>query len=271
MVWADVFGIAYKPFKKTIDGSGNRDASKGPRRAFEDEEEFEQDLKSSALLKEGGKSSQSQDTALSDDADNEFDFEDSPERSAVSSDLRKILAKAAKDTSAEPYVVEKIPNTIQEPLSACSESAAPSEEEPVADKNYDAYGNAKDALQAIVDVYGCGLGDQEIVIMNSLGADAVTKLPTTAHRPTVALGDSIVPGTGTVSRSSNKPSKRTSGIKIIKSRIERDKIIEEDEEDFEQREKERDEAQREEAIRSTTYTYVCIDWYCSYGRFDYLG
>lgn len=234
-----MFGIAYKPFKKTIAASQRPGPTK---KTFEDEEEFEKDLQYSVMTKE---------VKLKETvADDEFDFDtDCP--SLDSSQLRRTLEAVAEEVFAveappAPALSDSAttaPASTKENTSSVVSADGNSEEH-----SYDAYGDAKDALRAIVDIYGCGLGDQEIVIMNSLGEEAVSShASATPYLPT-ALGASIVPGTGTVSKA--KSSKRNSGTKHVRSKIEREKIVEEDEEDYEQREKELEEASAAEELRT---------------------
>lgn len=226
-----MFGIEYIPFKKTIAAASQTGAQ---NKTFEDEYEFEKDLQNSSILNDDSAICAAPTSRL----DDEFDFEvDTP--SFDPDELRRTLQSAAEELKAAEQ---------DDPLDEAGCTGNNTGVESTSIKsiedsgNYDAYGDAKDALQAIVDIYECGLGDQEIVIMNSLGADAVTTL-THQHHPPVSIGASIVPGTGTVPK--GKSSKRSTGVKNVRTKIEREKIIEEDEEDYELREKELEEARAE--------------------------
>jgi hypothetical protein len=241
---ADIFGIAYKPFKRTI-GAGNKGPSK---KKFDDEEEFEKDLQNSVISKEG-----SGESGGAQPEEDEFDFE-SDCTPLDSSELRRTLQTAAERAAAEEASILATRaasptggSSMEDAAAAATEGRDRDRDTPSPSDNYDAYGDAKDALRAIVDIYGCGLGDQEVVIMNSLGAEAVAA--SAHHHAPAALGGSVVPGTGTVGSGKGKVAKRTSGISKVRTKIEREKIVEEDEEDYEVREREQEIAQKEVEFR----------------------
>lgn len=244
----DVFGILYKPFNKTI----KEDREGPPKRAFEDEEEFERELSTSSVM-HPSKSAANR-ASNTDEEDDEFDFENNQMKLAPQ-DLRKTLELTAATINTESPiqgVVESNDNSESHDSNGDADSLeAPAESPSTIESRYDPFGTAKDALQAIVDVYGCGLGDQEIVIMNSFGADALLGHVhgSSAQALPVSLGRSVVPGTGSAAIPQRKGGKRSSGSRTVKEKVERDTIVEEDEDDYEQREKELEVAKTNEELK----------------------
>ncbi len=252
----DVFGIAYKPFKKP------KNEYKTPARAFDDEIEFENDLKNSEILSKGAKPQL--DSAAAAD---EFDFESdcpvvSPEeikrvleiqhQKQPQSDDPELMTTPVKSSSGNSSTGE----VDSPPSGGSGDSAGRERESRGSPSNYNAYGDAKDALKAIVDIYGMGLGDQEIVIMNS-NLSASGTPPKHDGSSLAAPGGSVVPGTGLM----KKPTRRGSGSKLVRGKIERQTIAEEDEEEQERLEREEEERQAQlEAAESARKAELEAEW-----------
>ena len=155
--------------------------------------------------------------------------------------LRRVLevetVRVAESTLEIPIAKAsdvKIEVPIQEPLVSTEE-------------NYNAIDGAKDALKSIVDIYSLGLGDQEIVIMNSHLTEKELRTPIVNAPP--AIGQSIVPGTGVIQKKSRR---RVSGSKQVAKKIQECVIAEGDEEEQELLEQEEEVRQAQELEAKTT-------------------
>jgi hypothetical protein len=168
---SDSFGIVYKPFKKP------QSEYKAPGAAFEDEFDFEVDLKKSTNTVAPIATSIGQE-------DDDFDFESDVNAANVlhgKTIKETIEAALARETgSSDPVIatessesreimVDKITvingnNNSSEPTDAgAAESVAPT---------FDAsrlLNDAREALRSYTEVYEQGLGDQEVEIIKSFG------------------------------------------------------------------------------------------------------
>lgn len=231
---ADVFGIAYKPHKKK---DQEYEVPKGP--AFDDEAEFERDFRSnSALLKPKD---------MNVDDDDEFDIDDSATMeepgaaveagNAIKESLRRAAEKAAlaADEAAKLEQEMKAAAIEESRIIAADNSHTDSitsantgTDEPgsvIASSNkketgkFDVRQAAKESFGEISSIYGSGLGDIEVRLLDSDSDDEDTS--TSQKR-------SPVPSSATLSRGGGLP----------------ETIAEEDEE-----EEEREELREREEVR----------------------
>jgi hypothetical protein len=164
-VGPDLFGITYRPYGKQ---KKEYDMPAGP--AFEDEAEFEKDLKTSDVLNTGNKPTREMEQGTGDD---EFDFEQPVEIAVVRAGP---ISFDERDLPVVP-----VPSAVRpsvETSSAPSPSAGPL---PEADSVPIVIGGgrgglgkgeairaaAREAFKDITEVYSSGLGDHDMTIKNT--------------------------------------------------------------------------------------------------------
>lgn len=149
VVERDVFGIAYKPFKKK---APEYDAPRGP--AFEDEAEFERELKSSVILGAGSRRAESE-----ADQDDEFDIvEDDNSKAAIEIAIGRMAVLAASEAQAPPPILD------EDHLSSANAQTQTSTEVSV---KFDVRKAAQEAFTEVSNIYGSGLGDIEVLVLQA--------------------------------------------------------------------------------------------------------
>ena len=154
---SDTFGIAYKPF---MPKKNRYELPKGP--AFEDEVEFERELKKSSIVAATTLSAITTGTQFqtSSESDDEFDFEE------VDANAPRVPFKLPTfDRGSDENIDETVSGDNLTLLSEENETSRSNEEPKTLVEDFRE--SSKKALAEIKDVYSSGLGDHEIVLLQA--------------------------------------------------------------------------------------------------------
>ena len=139
--------------------------------AFEDETEFEKELKSSEFHSLNRPTNPTQEA---EDDEDEFDFGDS-NSSAQGPDAGAIAVQRALERAAERAKEEEaaaLTDALKKFIPVEVEPEAKDTSTPAAEEPVDIRKAAQAAMAEIANIYGSGLGDQEVLVMKSSASSA---------------------------------------------------------------------------------------------------
>lgn len=182
----DVFGIPYKPFREK-----SYYQPTGP--TFEDEEEFEKELAQNKILAHPAEAGNN---STEDEFDFDFDTGAIPQESNNSRLLLDIaLARASNlytnnDQEVEQELLSSMKLSVN--ISAVQEAEEYSNEDQK--RGVDVILDAKNALSDVINVYGSGLGDQEVRLLST----SSNPLSTSIDGPSAKFTSSLLPSKGNI-------------------------------------------------------------------------